>query len=100
MIYRLAGAWPAAAAQLEEALAREPFAECGATQQKSCGWVPPRGAEHGALVEVVDGQWIARLAIETKFSGKVAQGNFAAATEAFEMVRALIGGACKESVNA
>ena len=41
-----------------------------------------------------------RLAIETKFSGKVAQGNFAAATEAFEMVRALIGGACKESVNA
>ena len=66
MIYRLAGAWPAAAAQLEEALAREPFAECGATQQKSCGWVAPRGAEHGALVEVVDGQWIARLAIETK----------------------------------
>ena len=51
MIYRLAGGWPAEAAQLEEALAREPFAECGATQQKSCGWVAPRGAEHGALVE-------------------------------------------------
>ncbi len=66
MLYRLAGAWPASAAQLEEALAREPFAECGATQQKSSGWVPPRGQEHGALVEAVDGQWIARLAIETK----------------------------------
>ena len=66
MLYRLAGAWPASKEQLEEALAREPFAECGATQQKSCGWVPPRGAEHGALVEAVDGQWIARLAIETK----------------------------------
>lgn len=66
MLYRLGPGWPASAAQLEEALAREPFAECGATQQKSSGWVPPRGQEHGALVEVVDGQWIARLAIETK----------------------------------
>lgn len=66
MLYRLGPGWPASAAQLEEALAREPFAECGATQQKSSGWVPPRGQDHGALVEVVDGQWIARLAIETK----------------------------------
>ena len=40
-----------------------------------------------------------RQAINAKFSGKVAQGNFAAATEAFEMVRAHIS-ACKESVNA
>ena len=66
MLYRLAGAWPASAAQLEEALAREPFVECGATQQKSIGWVPPRGEQHGALVEAIDGHWIARLAIETK----------------------------------
>ena len=28
--------------------------------------MPPRGPEHGALVESVDGQWIARLAIETR----------------------------------
>ena len=41
-----------------------------------------------------------RLAIETKFSGKVAQGNFAAATEAFETVRARIESARKESSNA
>ena len=66
MLYRLGPGWPASAAQLEEALAREPFAECGATQQKSTGWVPPRGQDHGALVEAVDGQWIARFAIETK----------------------------------
>ena len=66
MLYRVGPEWPTSAAQLEEALAREPFAECGATQQKSTGWVPPRGQAHGALVEVVDGQWIARLAIETK----------------------------------
>lgn len=66
MLYRLARQWPASAAQWEEAIAAEPFVECSATQQKSTGWVPPRGEEHGALVEVVDGQWIARFAIETK----------------------------------
>lgn len=66
MIYRLGPDWPASPAQLEEALAREPFAACSATQQKSSGWVPPRGHEHGALVEVVSGQWLACLAIETK----------------------------------
>ncbi|MBY4595374.1 recombination-associated protein RdgC [Ottowia caeni] len=66
MLYRLGADWPTTAAQLEEALANEPFSPCGATQQKSSGWVPPRGHEHGALVETVAGQWIARLAIETK----------------------------------
>ena len=66
MLYRLSPEWPTSAAQWEEALASEPFVECSATQQKSTGWVPPRGQEHGALVETVDGQWIARFAIETK----------------------------------
>jgi recombination associated protein RdgC len=65
MIYRIGPDWPTSAAQLEEALASEPFAECSATQQLATGWVPPRGEEHGALVEVVDGQWIARFVIET-----------------------------------
>ena len=63
--YRL-GAWPASAAELEAALETEPFTPCGATQAKSVGWTPPRGVEHGALVEAVGGQWIARLTIETK----------------------------------
>lgn len=66
MLYRLSPEWPTSAAQWEEAIATEPFAECSATQQKSTGWVPPRGEEHGALVETIDGQWIARFAIETK----------------------------------
>lgn len=66
MLYRVSPEWPTSAAQWEEALASEPFVECSATQQKSTGWVPPRGQEHGALVETVDGQWIARFAIETK----------------------------------
>ncbi len=66
MLYRLSPEWPTSAAQWEEAIANEPFVECGATQQKSTGWVPPRSDAHGPLVEVVDGQWIARFAIETK----------------------------------
>ena len=66
MLYRLEPGWPTSALQLEEALATEPFAECSATQQRSTGWVPPRGEAHGALVEVVDGQWIARFVLETK----------------------------------
>lgn len=39
-------------------------------------------------------------AINAKFSGKVAQGNIAAATEAFELVRARISGANKELAHA
>jgi pyruvate ferredoxin oxidoreductase gamma subunit len=39
-------------------------------------------------------------AISTKFSGKVAKGNIAGATEAFELVRARIESAGKESTHA
>ena len=66
MLYRLGQGWPKSAAQWGEALACEPFAQCGATQPKSGGWLAPRGEQHGALVEAIDGQWIARYAIETK----------------------------------
>ena len=64
--YRISPLWPADHAAIEEALAKSPFIECGATQQKSAGWVPPRGEAHGALVESIGGQWIARLMTETK----------------------------------
>ena len=42
------------------------FTECGASQEKSIGWVPPRGEEHGALIEAVGSQWIMKLMIETR----------------------------------
>lgn len=42
------------------------FEPCGASQEKSVGWVPPRGEVHGPMVEVVGGQYIMRLMIETK----------------------------------
>jgi recombination associated protein RdgC len=51
---------------MEEALAPARFVECGATQQKSIGWIEPRGEKHGALVESIGGQRILKLQIETK----------------------------------
>ncbi|CAN7340389.1 recombination-associated protein RdgC [Acidovorax sp. LjRoot74] len=64
--YRISPLWPADLAAIEQALAAAPFTECGATQEKSCGWVPPRGEDHGALAESVGGQWILRFMTESK----------------------------------
>lgn len=50
----------------EVSLGKQVFAPCGPTQDKSVGWVPPRGPEHGALIESVGRQWIAKFQIETK----------------------------------
>lgn len=53
-------------AKLEEALEGSRFIECGASQEKSVGWVEPRGEIHGSLVEIVGGQWLLKLMIEVK----------------------------------
>lgn len=66
IVYRIAPGWQADLTQVEEALAKTPFTECGATQEKSLGWIAPRGEAHGALVESVGGQWILRFMVESK----------------------------------
>ena len=66
ILYRIGAVFDADLPAIEQALAKTPFAECGATQERSAGWVPPRGEDHGALVESVGGQWIARYKIEAK----------------------------------
>lgn len=66
IVYRIAPGWQADLSQVEDVLAKSPFQECGATQEKSLGWVPPRGEAHGPLVESVGGQWILRFMVETK----------------------------------
>lgn len=66
IIYRIAPQWSATIDQVEQALAKAPFAECAATQEKSVGWIPPRGEAHGALAESVGGQWILRFMVEAK----------------------------------
>ncbi|MEY3124977.1 MAG: hypothetical protein RLZZ573_1497 [Pseudomonadota bacterium] len=66
MVYRIVSGWSATQAQLEEALESARYAECGASQEKSVGWVEPRGEAHGPLVEIVGGQWLLKLMIEIK----------------------------------
>lgn len=66
MMYRLASSWPGSVEQLEAAMQEAQFVECGASQEKSVGWVEPRGHAHAALVEVVGGQWLLKLMLEVK----------------------------------
>jgi recombination associated protein RdgC len=66
MVYRLGPQASASLEQWETALAASPFAPCGAHEEKSSGWLPPRGHAGGAFVESVGGQWIARFMVETK----------------------------------
>ena len=64
MLYRMVGGWTLTQAQLEEALQADRFVPCGASQEKSVGWVEPRGLAHGPLVEVVAGQWLLKQMLE------------------------------------
>ena len=66
IIYRIAPLFVPELADIEAALAKVPFMECGATQERSTGWVPPRGVAHGLLAEPVGGQWVLRFKTETK----------------------------------
>jgi len=65
-IYRIAPGWAETLESMESALDAARFVPCGATQDKSVGWVEPRGEAHGPLVESVAGQRILKLMIETK----------------------------------
>ena len=66
IIYRIAATWSMDLDAVDAKIGRQPFSECGPTQERSVGWIPPRGDEHGAFVESVGGQWILRLMTETK----------------------------------
>ena len=66
IVYRIGPGWSASVAQMEESLDRQRFVECGASQEKSIGWIEPRAEAHGPLVEVVGGQLMLKLMIETR----------------------------------
>lgn len=51
---------------LEDAAQRMQFVPCALSQERSFGWAPPRGQEHGELVECVDGHYIMQLMTETR----------------------------------
>ena len=65
-MYRIAESWQGDLQLLEDALQKTVFEDCGATQERSVGWVPPRGEQHGALVESVAGQWVMRFMSQSK----------------------------------
>ncbi|MBP6717741.1 MAG: recombination-associated protein RdgC [Rhodoferax sp.] len=54
ILYRIT-ALTAAAIVIEESLVANSFTPCGPSQEKSTGWVPPRGEDHGAMLESVGG---------------------------------------------
>ncbi len=65
--YRIGPGWTAPSlASLEEALQGAAFRPCEPTEPLSIGWVPPRGEEHGAMVEALDGHWLMRLVVERR----------------------------------
>jgi recombination associated protein RdgC len=66
MVYRIGEGFAPTLAEVQAALEPAQFVECGASQEKSVGWIPPRGEAYGPLVESVGGQWIVKLMIESK----------------------------------
>jgi recombination associated protein RdgC len=66
IMYRIDAAWASTATQVEDSLQSGRFVECGASQEKSFGWVEPRGVANGPLLEAVAGQWIITLMVETR----------------------------------
>lgn len=66
IVYRIGPGWSATVAQIEERLDGARFVACGASQEKSIGWIEPRGEAHGPLVEAVGGQLMLKLMVETK----------------------------------
>ena len=65
-IYRSMFPLTATIETIEAAMKEREYAPCAASQDRSVGWIPPRGEANGALLEAVAGQWIAKLMIETK----------------------------------
>ena len=66
MMYRIGEGWRPSLEQMEQALDAERFVPCGASQEKSIGWIEPRGEAHCPLVEAVNGQRILKLKMETR----------------------------------
>ena len=52
--------------KFDHAIEAQQFSPCGATQAQSFGWAPPRGEDHGAMVESIAGHLIMRFVRETK----------------------------------
>jgi recombination associated protein RdgC len=65
-VFRIQSAPSMMSASVIEAAEKAAFTPCGATQEKSLGWVPPRGQANGALIESVAGHQFLKLMIESR----------------------------------
>ena len=50
----------------DDEAAKLAFVPCALSANKSSGWVPPRGQEHGSLIEKVNGQWLMAMLQEVR----------------------------------
>ena len=66
IVYRIEPAWSQTLTEIEEGLGKQRFEPCGPSQEKSAGWVEPRGEANGPLVESIGGQWLVEYMIESK----------------------------------
>lgn len=66
ILYRLAPEWRPDFSDVQTRLEAQRFVPCGASQEKSLGWVEPRGVDAGPLLESVAGQWVLQLRVETR----------------------------------
>ncbi|MDM0107303.1 recombination-associated protein RdgC [Variovorax sp. J22R24] len=66
IVYRIEATWSQSLDQVEQGLGTQRFVPCSPSQEKSAGWVEPRGQEHGPLAESIGGQWLLEFMVETK----------------------------------
>ena len=66
ILYRLTASNFTTGSWIDAAIAAHSFLPCGPNQEKSIGFYPPRGEDHGVLVEFIGGQLIMKLMIETR----------------------------------
>jgi len=66
IVHRIESTWSQDLVSALDALGPHRFVPCGPSQEKSAGWVEPRGQEHGPLIESVGGQWLLDFMIEAK----------------------------------
>lgn len=64
--FRIIQGWAGDHQKVEEAVGGTRFVECGASQERSTGWVEPRGEKHGPLVEAIGGHWLLKIMTESK----------------------------------
>ena len=66
IIYRVVDGTLPTIEEAEKAIAAAPYIEAAKSANMSCGFIPPRGFEHGAFVESVGGHWIIKHMLEVR----------------------------------